>query len=174
MRPSFLNTNVATVTRLLDGGQRVELRLPKGGRTSARNQGFEVGDVVCFTLDATQTRIISILPKEVADLKVAIAQDDALQSALMEYDDDTTEGDLSDNGQEDEGYFDSGGNLHRNEMERRGNYPIYPYSDEDYDGADDLGGGDGEEPDETTPHEVYLHLGSDTVLELAEDDTSPA
>ena len=169
-----LNSNVAVVSRLLDGGQRIELRLPKGGRAQARNRGFEVGDVVCFTLDATQTRIISIMPKEVADLKVAIAQDDVLQSALMEYDDDPTEEDLDGIGQEDESGPDTGGHLHREGVERESHYPIYPHPYEDYDGFDHLGGGDGETPREAAPDEVYLHLGSVGLLELDEDDTSLA
>lgn len=170
MKQNLVNSNVAVVARLLDGGQRVELRLPKGGRAQAPNRGFEVGEVVCYTLDATGRRIVQILPKEVADLKVAIAQDPILQSALQEYDDDTIEDDSESYGQEDESRADSGGGTHRKEVELWGDNEYDPIDYEDDDGVDYISLGDTGSPGETAPDEVLVHLESGELLELVEDD----
>jgi hypothetical protein len=129
---------------------------------------------VCFTLDATGRNIIQIYPKDVADLKVAIAQDDMLQVVTMEDENDTTEEDLSDFGQEDEGGLDTGVGVHREGMGSRYNYPIYPVDHEDYDGDDDYGEGDPDSPGETVDNELYVLVESGGVPELVENNSSPA
>jgi hypothetical protein len=170
MKQNLVNSNSAVVTRLLDGGQRVELRLPKGGRAQAQNRGFEVGEVVCFTLDATGKRIISILPKEVADLKVAIAQDPMLQSALQEYDDDTIEDDCTGFGQEAEGDPYSSRGVHREGVEIWGDHEYDPLDYEDSDGLDYLCDADTDASGEAPPDEVLVFAEHGGIPELVEDD----
>jgi len=164
-----LNSNTAVVTRLLNGGQRVELRLPKGGRTQAQNRGFDVGEIVCFTLDATGRRIVQILPKDVADLKVAIAQDPMLSAALQDYDDDTITDDYTGFGQEDEGDPHQGGDSHREWMEIWGHNEFDPLDYEDRDGADDHSEDNADPSGETAPDEIYLLSESGDIPELVED-----
>lgn len=170
MKQTLLNSNSAVVTRLLDGGRSVELRLPKGGRVSAPNRGFEIGEIVCYTLDATGRRIVTILPKEVADLKVAIAQDTMLQSALQEYDDDPIETDSAGFGQEDEGNAHQGGGVHREGMEAGNYYGHDPVDYEDGDGSDDNSESDPDTSGETAPDEFYVFFEHASLPELATDD----
>ena len=81
---SPINKNVAIVDRVLDSGQTIILHCKLGGRFTCRNQGFEVGDVVCYTIDPLTQQVVHILPKDVADLKVMLARDPDLQLAIVE------------------------------------------------------------------------------------------
>jgi hypothetical protein len=81
---SPINKNIAIVDRVLDGGQTIILHCKLGGRFSCRNQGFEVGDVVCYTIDPLTQQVVHLLPKDVADLKVMLARDPDLQLAIVE------------------------------------------------------------------------------------------
>jgi len=170
MNRNLLNSNRGTVTRILDGGMHIELRLPRGGRIQCANRGFEVGEVVCFTLDATGRNIIHVLPKDIADLKVAIAQDPMLTASLMEYDDDTIEDDQTDYGQEDEGGAHQGRGIHRGGVDVREYYGLDPIDYEDCHGFDDIGDSDPDPSGETAPDEVLVHLEYGYVPELVRDD----
>lgn len=169
MKRNLLNSNVGLVTKVF--GQQVELRLPKGGRVSAPNRGFEVGEAVCFTLDASGCNIVNIYPKDVADLKVALAQEPMLQSAIMEDYDDSIETDITGGGQETEGSPDSCGGIHRGGLDIGEGDPYDPIDYEDRDGDDYLDKGDPEPSGETIDNEFYLFLESGNLSELAEDDS---
>ncbi len=78
-----INKNVAIVDRVLDGGQTIILHCELGGRFKCRNKGFEVGDVVCYTIDPLTQQVVHILPKDVADIKVLLAKEPTLQLAMI-------------------------------------------------------------------------------------------
>jgi hypothetical protein len=63
---------------------QITLSLPKGGKIKARNEGFEIGDQVCFILNSAGTKIIKVLPKLVADITVKSNEDPLLNTSLIE------------------------------------------------------------------------------------------
>lgn len=73
------------VSKVIDGGRNVILDLPKGGSIRAPNMGaFEIGDEVCFTLDATGRRVVLVMPREMAEWHDAKVENEMIQLALKE------------------------------------------------------------------------------------------
>ena len=54
-----------------------------GGVVTFDNEGFKVGDEIMFILDPGSKRPIRMLPKDIAMLKIAMAQEPMHQLALM-------------------------------------------------------------------------------------------
>lgn len=87
---SPINKNVGVVRRVSSDRATIRIRLPKGGFVEGPNEGFNVGDVVCFIVGPSG-RIIRVIPKYAADLMVEIGRDPYLQAALQDeevFDDD--------------------------------------------------------------------------------------
>lgn len=61
----------------------ITLRLPKGGILQARNEGFEVGDQVCFIMDPLGKSVIKVMPKILADVQVLVGSSPELQGVMM-------------------------------------------------------------------------------------------
>jgi len=78
---SKITDNRGIVQRTLDNERLIEIKLPRGGTIQCRNKGFEVGEVVCFTLDP-MGHITNILPIDVALTKVEIAENRNIQNAI--------------------------------------------------------------------------------------------
>ena len=57
--------------------------MPRGGLLECHNEGFEIGQAVCFILDALKRRIIKIWPKEVADVQLLMGLNPELQYLLQ-------------------------------------------------------------------------------------------
>lgn len=169
MIPSWTNSNHGIVTKLLDGGNKVEVRLPRGGHLTCRNRGFEVGDEVCFSLDPSGTLITSITYKAIADMKVALAQDPYTRLETEDPDANLEE-DIFSDGQEIEGLLDlccgESGNG-PSEWEDNINDPI---GDEDGYWDDYYGGIDADSSGETSNNEVHLLDEWDAVFGLATDN----
>jgi len=81
---SIINDHEAIVQSISDDKTEITLLLPRGGITKAKNEGFEVGDNVCFILDPSNKIITKVLPKLVADLTVAVGSDPIMRAALQE------------------------------------------------------------------------------------------
>lgn len=79
-----LNSHEAIVQSISNNKSKITLLLPRGGVIKAKNEGFEVGDHVCFLLDPSNKKIIKVLPKLVADLTVAVGSDPLTRAALQE------------------------------------------------------------------------------------------
>lgn len=62
----------------------ITISLPRGGTIKATNEGFEVGDKVCFFLNAAGNKIVKVIPKLVADVTAAVGEDPVLSSSIME------------------------------------------------------------------------------------------
>ncbi len=81
---NFLNSNYGIVRRVSKNRETITIGRPRGGTFKAKNAGFEIGDEVAFVLDPTSRKVIRIIPKDVADAKIAISQDPALQQAISD------------------------------------------------------------------------------------------
>jgi len=79
---TLINENYGVVRWVSSNGGTIKIRLPRGGTATARNSGFEVGDVVAFTLDPTGTKVVKVLHKYVADLMVEIGKNPYLREAI--------------------------------------------------------------------------------------------
>jgi len=81
---SLLNDNHGVVSWVSPDRTTIKIRLPRGGSVKAPNAGFEMGDVVAFTLNPVGDRVLKVMPKYVADLAVEIGRNRLLQAALIE------------------------------------------------------------------------------------------
>ena len=79
-----LNDHEAIVQSVSNDKTEITLLLPKGGITKAKNEGFEVGDHICFLLDPSNKRITKVVPKLVADLIVEVGSDPLMRASLQE------------------------------------------------------------------------------------------
>lgn len=86
MQERWLNKHKGVVRSVSPDCTKITIGLPRGGTATAQNEGFDVGDAVCFTLDPSGRRVLRVLPKDVADAKVEIACSETLQHAIMEPD----------------------------------------------------------------------------------------
>jgi len=80
----FVNQYHGIVEKVSPDKTKITLRLPKGGLIEAKNEGFEVGDQVCFLMDPLGRKVIKVTPKILADVQVLIGSSPELQGALME------------------------------------------------------------------------------------------
>ena len=80
----LINKNHGVVRWVSPDRTTIKIRLPRGGEAEARNEGFEVGDVVAFALNPLGTRVTKVMLKFVADLMVEIGRNRYLQSALQD------------------------------------------------------------------------------------------
>lgn len=79
-----INANYGVIRSVSHDRARATIRVPRGGTFKCRNEGFEIGQSVCFILDALDQQIIKVLPKEVADMQALMGINPELQDALME------------------------------------------------------------------------------------------
>lgn len=79
-----LNEHEAIVQSISNNKLEITLLLPRGGLVKAKNEGFEVGDNVCFILDPSKKKITKVLPKLIADLTTAVGSDPLTRAALQE------------------------------------------------------------------------------------------
>jgi len=84
MMGRFRNANYGVVRSVSNDRTKISINSPRGGVFWCRNEGFEVGQAVCFILDALNRQIIKVLPKEVADIQVLMGLNPELQEALAE------------------------------------------------------------------------------------------
>jgi len=82
--PRKVNANYGTVRSVSADRTRVRISAPRGGTFECRNEGFEIGQSVCFLLDALNRQVIKVLPKEVADMQAFMGSNPELQNALIE------------------------------------------------------------------------------------------
>jgi len=80
----FINANYGIVRSVSADRAKISISSPRGGVFWCRNEGFEIGQAVCFILDALSRQVKKVLPKEVADIQVLLGLSPELQEALME------------------------------------------------------------------------------------------
>jgi len=84
----FINDNNGTIIDVSKDKTNIKILLSKGGIVTAKNEGFEKGDNVCFILNATRTKITKVIPKLVADVTAVLGSDPILRAAIEEEPDD--------------------------------------------------------------------------------------
>jgi len=77
-------SNRGVVRRVSPDRTTITIALPRGGRLTCRNEGFEIGEEVCFVLDPARRHVIKVMPRDVAEARSMIAADPILQHAIME------------------------------------------------------------------------------------------
>jgi hypothetical protein len=79
-----INANYGIVRSVSADRSRIKIRSPRGGTFECRNEGFEIGQAVCFILDALNKKVVKVLPKEVADVQAMLGLNPELQEALAD------------------------------------------------------------------------------------------
>lgn len=79
-----INANYGTVRSVSKDRTIIRIVSPRGGTFECRNEGFEVGQAVCFILDALNRQIVKVLPKEVADTQYLLGLNPDLQEILQD------------------------------------------------------------------------------------------
>lgn len=79
-----INARRGTVVSVSKNKTEITIQMDKGGRVKARNEGFRIGDKVCFLLSAAKKKIIRVMSALTADVAVTVGSDHILQSALQE------------------------------------------------------------------------------------------
>ena len=79
-----VNANYGVVRSVSSDRSKITIHSPRGGTFKCRNEGFEIGQPVCFILDALGRKIKKVLPKEVADMQALMGLNPELQEALAE------------------------------------------------------------------------------------------
>lgn len=77
-----VNRYRGTVRRVSANRAKIRVRLPNGGNVWCPNKGFEVGDEVCIIFDPPRKRVLYVQDSRIADLVVAAASNEAMQSTL--------------------------------------------------------------------------------------------
>jgi len=79
-----INANYGIVRSVSNDRTKISISSPRGGIFWCRNEGFEIGQAVCFILDALNRQVKKVLPKEVADMQFIMGLNPELQEALEE------------------------------------------------------------------------------------------
>lgn len=80
----WINANYGIVRAVSGDRTTIKVVSPRGGTFKCRNEGFEVGQAVCFILDALNRQIIKVLPKEIADAQYLLGLNPGLQEILQD------------------------------------------------------------------------------------------
>jgi hypothetical protein len=78
-----LNANYGIIRAVSHDKSVITIRTPRGGTFKCKNEGFEVGQEVCFVLDTLNRRVIKVLPKNIADIQVLIGSMPLIQEAAQ-------------------------------------------------------------------------------------------
>jgi hypothetical protein len=97
----LINEKYGIVRRVSRDKQTIKIKLPQGGFAEAQNEGFDIGDKVCFVVGPSG-RIIKVILKLVADVIVGVANSPLMQSALQSNEEASDEYNPETNGIEDD------------------------------------------------------------------------
>lgn len=79
-----INANYGVIRSVSKDKTIIHIAAPRGGIFECCNEGFEVGQMVCFILDTLKRRVLKVLPKEIADLQLMVGLNPELQEALQD------------------------------------------------------------------------------------------
>jgi hypothetical protein len=79
-----INRFVGIVKKVSRNRSKIWIELPRGGTFLCRNEGFEVGEQVCFLLDPLKRHVLKVIPKDVADARWEMGQNEELQIYKVE------------------------------------------------------------------------------------------
>ena len=80
---NWINANYGVVRSVSSNKSTIKVAMPRGGVLECRNEGFEIGQSVCFILDALKRRIVKLWPNEVADVQLLLGLNPELQYLLQ-------------------------------------------------------------------------------------------
>lgn len=80
----LINANYGVIRSVSNNRDKIKISSPRGGIFECRNEGFEIGQIVCFILDALNQRVLKVLPKEIADLQLMAGMNPELQEAMQD------------------------------------------------------------------------------------------
>jgi len=80
----WINANYGIVRSVSGDRAKITISSPRGGVFECRNEGFEIGQAVCFILDALNRQVKKVLPKNVADMQTFLGLNPELQEALAD------------------------------------------------------------------------------------------
>lgn len=80
----WINANYGIVRAVSHNGGTITIVAPRGGKFECKNEGFEIGQEVCFILDALNRHIVKALPKEVADMQALLGLNPDLQEVMQD------------------------------------------------------------------------------------------
>lgn len=79
---TYKNANYGIVRRISADRTTITIAMPRGGTFECQNEGFRIGQSVCFILNTLKNKIVKVLPKEVADVQTFLGTNPELQEAL--------------------------------------------------------------------------------------------
>jgi len=174
---TMMTSNRGLISRVIDGERTVVIDLPKGGSIRAPNMGaFEIGDEVCFTLDASGRRVVIVMSREMAEWYDARVENEMMQLALKE---DQYHGAIlfvdndPDNGQTIEIAVDRGHGESGEVNSGGGDNPVDEHLYENSDGSECEGGVSTEGSVEADSVLVPLLLGHDYSEEVGHGEREP-
>jgi hypothetical protein len=74
--------NWGIVRRISRDRTRITISLPKGGTIDAPNAGFSLGECVAFSVNQLTKEVVSVVPREVAEVKKLLASQPILELAI--------------------------------------------------------------------------------------------
>ena len=80
----WINANYGTIRSVSANRERIKIAAPRGGVFECKNEGFEIGQEVCFILDSLNRHVIKVLPKEVADMQALLGLNPDLQEVMQD------------------------------------------------------------------------------------------
>jgi len=91
----YLNDLTGVVKRVFKNKSKIEVLLSKGGKIIADNEGFNIGDTVCFNI-TTDGHITKVISKLVADVTTKVGTNHLLETSIREPPIPTEEDDSND------------------------------------------------------------------------------
>lgn len=74
--------NWGIVRRVSPDRTRITIAMPKGGTIDAPNAGFSLGQSVAFAINQFTKEVVSVVPREVAEVKRLLAMEPLLELAI--------------------------------------------------------------------------------------------
>ena len=81
MKTILINKYFGRVCRISANRAEITIRLPSGGKINCKNEGFEVGDEVCFILNGLQ-QVTKVIPKYIANAIAQLGSDPIADSII--------------------------------------------------------------------------------------------
>jgi len=77
-----VNEYQGTVVAISKNKAEITIQTAKGSKVKAKNEGFEIGDKICFLLDIADLNIVKVMSRLTADLLETVGSDPTLQAVI--------------------------------------------------------------------------------------------
>ena len=79
----IINEFTGIVTKIFKNKSKIIITLPKGGKIVANNEGFDIGDEICFDISSHGV-VTKIRSKLVADVTLQVGTNHLLETSIRE------------------------------------------------------------------------------------------